>query len=203
MKTYIPLFLLSFILVFTSCSDLKVTADYDKNADFTSFKTFNIKTYQSGEMESTPLSMMTVSFIEEAIIDELMGRGYTLSDNPDIEVYYYVKLSEETKLSTTRVSGGMYAGRPYYYGYYGAYTYYDTYQVIDYTEGALIIELVDNVKDRALWQGIGTKSVTQESASQKAIQQIVNSIFFSYKWKAETTTTPKTQINQNTKTIDQ
>ncbi len=186
MKKHIYLFFLSILFLFNSCSDLKVTADYDKNADFSSFKTFNIKTYQSGEMESTPLKMMTVSFIEEAIIDELMDRGYTLSDNPDIEVYYYVKLNDETKVSTTGVSGGMYGGSPYYYGYYGGYSYYENYQVVDYTEGSLIIELVDNNKDRAIWQGIGTQSVTQETASQKSIQQIVYSIFSSYKWKVET-----------------
>ena len=186
MKNNISLIFLSIFFLFNSCSDLKVTAEYDKNADFTSFKTFNIKTYQSGEIESTALSMMTVSFIEEAIIDELMQRGYTLSDNPDIEVYYYVKLKDQTKVVETSTNNGMYGGSPYYYGYYGGYSYYDSYQVIDYAEGSLIIELVDNNKNKALWQGIGTKSVQEEAANQKSIQQIVNSIFYSYKWTVET-----------------
>ena len=177
---------LLFIAIFavSACSDLKVTSDYDRDTDLGAFKTFNIMRYQEGVVESAPLSMMTKSFIEEAIIDELMARGYTLSDNPDLEVYYFVKLKDRTEYVTTGASVGMYGGSPYYYGYHGGYAYTSNVSAKDVTEGSLIIELVDNAGDKAVWQGIAQKSVTQETAHQREIQKIVNTVFFSYKWKA-------------------
>lgn len=185
MKKISLIILLFTIILAESCSDLKVTSDYDKSADFSVYKTFNIMTYQEGEMESAPLSMMTVSFIEEAIIDEMMNRGYTLSDDPSIEIYYFVKLGEKTDVSNVSYGVGVGYGSPYYYGYHGGYSsYYNQPIVTSHTEGTLIIELVDNEKDRAIWQGVGSKSVSQQTAKQKEIQLIVNKVFYNYKWNA-------------------
>lgn len=183
-KLVFVLFLAAFV-VFESCSDLKITSDYDKTADFSNFQTFNIMRYQEGSVESSSLSMMTVSFLEEAMIDELMGRGYNLSDGPDIEVYYFVKTKDKTQYKTTSTSVGMYGGSPYYYGYHGGYGYYNSYtQAVDYTVGSLIIELVDGKTNRLVWQGVAQKSLDQTAGSQKNISEIVNGIFRSYKWKA-------------------
>lgn len=186
-KAHIILILLAVALV--SCSELKITSDYDKGTDFTSYKTFNIMKYQEGVVESTALSMMTVSFIEEAIIDEMLKRGYTLSDNPDVEVYYYVKLNSKTEYVNTGPSVGVntYYGSPYYYGYHGGYTYPSELRTVDYTEGALIIELVDGKETQAVWQGVAKQSVTQNTAHQKEINHIVNRIFYNFKWKSATT----------------
>lgn len=188
MKNAFFILILPLIVLSESCSDLKVTADYDKGVDFTAYKTFNIMRYQEGVVESTPLSMMTVSFIEEAIINELMARGYTLSDNPDIEVYYYVKLADKTEYVNSGPSVGVstYYGSPYYYGYHGGYAYASEVRSMDYTEGALIVELVDNKGDMAVWQGVAKKSVTKNTAQQKEINHIVNRIFYNYKWKTDT-----------------
>jgi len=170
-----------------SCSGLKVTNDYDKSADFSSFKTFNIMSNDEGMTTPDGVSRLTISYIEESIIDQLMDRNYTLSDNPDIGVYYYIKVAQQTQV-TQSTSVGLYAGSPYYYGYYGGYAYYSpSVQEVDYTEGTLIIELVDMEKNKAIWRGVGTQSVTQSKMTDKQIQQIVNSIFFSYKWKTEPT----------------
>ena len=195
MKKLFFVLLLVSIVISQSCSDLKITADYDKSADFSKFKTFNIIRYQEGAVASTSLSMMTVSLLEEAIIEELMNRGYTLSDDPDIEVYYFVKTKDKTEYKTTSTSVGGYGGNPYYYGYHGGYGYYNSYtQAVDYTEGSLIIELVNNEVDQLLWQGVAVKSLDETSSSQRSISQIVNGIFRSYKWKVEDTTpTPTTQ----------
>lgn len=195
MKNVFFIFILSLVVLAESCSDLKVTSDYDKEADFTSYKTFNIMRYEEGAVESTPLSMMTVSFIEEAIINELMNRGYTLSDNPDIEVYYYVKLADKTEyVSDPSVGMSTYYGSPYYYGYHGGYAYTSEVRTMDYTEGALIIELVDNKGDIAVWQGVAKQSVTQNTAHQKEINHIVNRIFYNYKWNSDSAVeTPATK----------
>lgn len=145
------------------------------------------------------VSRLTISFIEESIIDQLMNRNYTLSDKPDIGVYYYIKVAQKTEL-TGGTTVGLYAGNPYYYGYYGGYSYYTTgVQEVDYTEGTLIIELVDMSQNKAIWRGVGTQSVTQSTVTDKQIQQIVNSIFFSYKWKAEET--EEKEVDPRAKTI--
>lgn len=179
-----------FIFLAEGCSDLKITSDYDRSADFSNLKTFNIISHHEGAPVPNEISRLSISYIEESIIDEMMDRGYTLSDNSDIEVYYYIKLSETTEYQATTVGtyGGnpYYGGSPYYYGYHGGYGYTSTYvQAIDVTEGALIIELVNSSTEKALWQGVATKSVAQTSPSDRDIHQIVHSIFTTYKWKAE------------------
>lgn len=185
MKKTFFILLLSASALIESCSDLKVTSDYDKSADFSSFKTFNIMSNDEGMTVPEGVSRLTISFIEESIIDQLMNRNYTLSDNPDIGVYYYIKVAQKTEL-TGGTTVGLYGGNPYYYGYYGGYGYYSTtIQEVNFTEGSLIIELVDMKENKAIWQGVATQSVTASTVTDKQIQQIVNSIFFSYKWNAE------------------
>ena len=53
MKKHIYLFFLSILFLFNSCSDLKVTADYDKNADYFSVdvNAFTLDNYEKSKID--------------------------------------------------------------------------------------------------------------------------------------------------------
>ena len=131
-------------------------------------------------------------YFEEAIENEMKERGYILSDNRDLEIYYYVKVTTETEMvaSSSPYYGGYY-GNPYYYGYYGGYGYGSvgvgvsttTVQQVDHKAGTLIIDIVDVRADKVVWRGTAQKSLSNDSgADQRLINQVIGRVFYDYKW---------------------
>ena len=189
-----PLFsfiILSFLL--SGCSSkLEVLTSYDDEADFTSYLTFGVVNYEATQGMDAHPNGFADQYFEEAIENEMKERGYILSDNRDLEIYYYVKVTTETEMvaSSSPYYGGYY-GNPYYYGYYGGYGYGSvgvgvsttTVQQVDHKAGTLIIDIVDVRADKVVWRGTAQKSLSNDSgADQRLINQVIGRVFYDYKW---------------------
>ena len=75
----LPILILT--LAITSCSSVRVASDYDKNAEFNSYKTFAF--FKTG-IDKAEISDLDKRRILRAIEAELMAQGYTKSENPDL-----------------------------------------------------------------------------------------------------------------------
>ena len=75
-------------MVATSCSSVRVASDYDKNANFSQFKTFAF--YKTG-IDKAEISDLDKRRILRAIESELLAKGYTKSENPDMLVSIFTK----------------------------------------------------------------------------------------------------------------
>ena len=83
-------------LVFlASCSSVKVIADYDKEANFKSYKTYAF--YKTG-IDKAEVSDLDKKRILKAIDTEMSARGFVKSRQPDVLVSIFTKEREEVNV---------------------------------------------------------------------------------------------------------
>src|SRR5688572_15217347 len=102
--------------VATSCSSLKIGYDYDKQADFSKYKTYAF----SEDALNLPIQQLNRDRILKAVETELAAKGFSKSDSPDVLIDLQVKAQKEVEATATNMGGGMYGGR---YGFAGGYGY--------------------------------------------------------------------------------
>ena len=87
--------LLAVLIMVTSCSSVRVAADYDKNVDFTNYKTFAF--YKTG-IDKAEISDLDKRRILRAIEAEMIAKGFTKSENPDMLVSIFTKSREKVNI---------------------------------------------------------------------------------------------------------
>ena len=181
MKRIVPVLLLLLgALALTGCSSISVNHDYDTQADFTAFQTFSWM--ERGDMEPANAQQAQQSSdlldrrIRSAIDGELAHRGMAQVTGADADVLMVYHLGTEEKV---QVTDWGYNYSSYYWGYGGRQI--DVYQ---YTQGTLIIDMVDARTHNLVWRGSGTKTVDRSQKSpeqlQAAIDEAVGKIMMSY-----------------------
>jgi uncharacterized protein DUF4136 len=154
MKHSIVLSIFTFILLFSSCgSSLVVKTDYDKETNFTSFKTFS---FADMNMDRTNISELNENRLIKAVKNEMTKKGFTQVENADLEIHMHAVV--ENKWSATAHTDYYGSTYPYYRRGLGWGTTYGTtsVDVNEYQEGTLIIDLVDTEAKKLVWQGVGT-----------------------------------------------
>jgi hypothetical protein len=148
--------ILGVLLLVTACeTPLHVTTDYDKSVSFQQYKTFMVVVPDKNQM---PISELNANRILKAIKAEMIKKGFTENaQNPDLLVHSAAILKQ--KQSVTAMTdyygyGGMY--RPYGWG---SGTGTTTYNVQNYVDGSLIIDVVDAKAKKLIWEGIGNKEI--------------------------------------------
>lgn len=160
--------LLAAALLAAGCaSGPEVRADYDRTADFASYKTFAfaspLGTDRDGAQSVISLHLKT------ATQRELEARGMRLdSAAPQLLVNFNAALSDKLRVSSApTVTMGVGMGRGYYGYRAGMYTawplYADQTRVTQYKEGTLNIDVVDAARKQLVWEGVVTESVTQKT----------------------------------------
>ncbi len=179
MKKIFPfVFSLLAITGFVACNTLKVTTDYNSSVDFTKYKTFNF--YEITDAGESISELNKDRFIK-AIKAELAKKGFVSTEtNPDMWVRATTVLtSKRTVTATTNYYGygGYY--RPYYYGpgYAGAST---TYHEGQYTDGSVIIDILDGTSKSLVWTGTGNKEIDKPQGSDERIKGAVEQILESF-----------------------
>ena len=148
----------------TGCaSSGKLRADYDQDADFGSYRTYNFIEHPDEQQYQT----LFHQYMVEAIEIEMENRGYVKSDNPDLLVNFNAYLQEKTQVRTTSAPppmyGGYYGYRSGYYGAWGGYPYGTETHVSQYTEGTFNIDLVDAERKQLVWEAVGIGRVTDST----------------------------------------
>lgn len=158
-----------FLIVFISAcsSTFTIISDYDKQADFSAYKTYN---YAPGaDSLMGPGSLKTKMFIEEYM--SLLG--YELSESPHLYLAVNGKVQQKTGVQSNNYGG--------YYGYYGWDNYATTYT---YNQTTIVIDLIDVEKRQLVWQGAATGEFDQYSMKDKKRQQMIDQIFGQYPYQA-------------------
>ena len=169
MKYLVSILFLS-LIVLGACSSIKVTSDYDKEADFTKYKTYEY--YGWAEESDKILNRFQKERIESAFGDEFAKRGLKyVEGNGDMVVSLFVVVDKKT--STTAYTnhygtGGYgYGGGGWYGGYGGGYggmgmgTSTTTYSENDYLEGTLVVDVFDKAEKKMIWQSVGQKTIEE------------------------------------------
>jgi hypothetical protein len=140
---------------------LHVTSDYDKSVNFTNYSTFAV--LQLSEKAQT-ISELNADRVINAIKAEMVAKGFKEdAAAPDLKVMpvaIFTPKQEVTANTNYYGYGGVY--RPYGWGT-GMSSGYTTYNVDDYTDGSLIIDIVDSKTEKLIWEGVGNKEIDKPS----------------------------------------
>lgn len=161
-------------LILASCSSVRVASDYDKNVDFNQYKTFAF--YKTG-IDKVEISDLDKKRILRAIEDQMLAKGFTKSENPDLLVNIFTKSREQVDVNTFNAGWGYGWGwgwNPWMFG--GGRT-----SVSRTTEGTLFIDLIDAKKKEMIWQGEGEGDLTKNTEKkEERIKEFVTKILEQY-----------------------
>ena len=161
--------LLLVAFLFCSCSSMKTVSDYDRSVNFNNYKTFAF----TKESQQLPANDLVKNRILNAISNNLKSKGLTESDNPDMLIDLGLKTKEKKDYQSTNYDLSGYYGRRWRIGTRVGTT---NTREINYTEGTLVINLVDAKKDQLLWMGSGTGVVTDKSIQEENVVAGINKI---------------------------
>ena len=159
---FIKLLLLTLVILFSSCSAVKVAVDYDSKVDFKKYKTFAF--YKTG-IDKAEISDLDKKRILRAIELELSLLGLVKSENPDMLVSIFTKSREKVNVNQNNNFG---------YGFGWGWNPWmwngmnnNSMNISQYTEGTLFIDFIDKQKKELVWQGVGTGALKIQNLEKK------------------------------------
>ena len=168
MKTLKFLSVFFLVIILTSCSSVRVNADYDKKANFTNYKTF---AYLKSGIDKVEISDLDKKRILNSIEEVMISKGFTKSENPDILISIFTK--ERERVDVYQNYGFGWGWNPYWgMGYTN---------VMTSPEGTLFIDIIDAKTKELVWQGEGSGYLTKDTEKKDArIKEFVTRILEQY-----------------------
>ena len=171
MKT-IQLLSVLFIATLASCSSVRVNADYDKKADFGSYKTY---AYLKSGVDKAEISDLDKKRILYSIEEVMANKGFTKSENPDVLISIFTKERERVDINNNMGFGWGWGWNPWW-GMGGGFT-----SVTTTPEGTLFIDIIDAKTKELVWQGEGSGYLTKNTDKKDArIKEFVSKILEQY-----------------------
>jgi len=97
----LPILMITFLM--TSCTSVRVASDFDKEADFNSYKTFAF--YKTG-IDKAEISDLDKRRILRAIETEMIAKGLNKSETPDLIMSIYNKYQERKNVDNNASDWG-------------------------------------------------------------------------------------------------
>ena len=154
------------------CATVDVQRDYDPEYSFSELKTYAWIEQTSGFQGPSGVGNQLIDQRIHAAVDRALGaKGYQKSTtDPDFLVAYHAAAEEKLDVITTYDYYG------YGYGWRGAVPRTD---IREYTQGTLIVDIVDPGQKQLVWRGIGTGVVRGGEPDEvsrridEAVQQVL------------------------------
>ncbi|MCF1192539.1 DUF4136 domain-containing protein [Mangrovimonas sp. AS39] len=156
----------------SSCTSVRVATDYDKNANFDNYKSFAF--YKPG-IDKAEISDLDKRRILRAIETEMLAKGFTKSETPDLLISIFTKSREQVNVYNN-------GWGPYGYGWGWSPYYWNSYSSVSTsTEGTLYVDLIDAQRKELVWQGVGSGYLTQNMDKKiERISEFVHEILMQY-----------------------
>jgi len=171
---FLSLFLL--VLAVSPAAALDVHVDYDKEADFPSYKSFAWKDIKQGTLEGS--NDLIHTRIVKAIENQLAQAGLVENgSSPDLWVTYHASSKQDVRVDTTMYNygyGSSWYWDPYWGSTYGSGFATGTQQVVTYTRGTLVVDIIDAKTSKLVFRGVAEAIVPEKPS--KAEKLIYSSI---------------------------
>jgi uncharacterized protein DUF4136 len=155
------------VLALTACASVDVHTVTSPDANLKALHTFAVMPQpdrRSPAAQSTNDPMLVNSISNRALRADLVkafeNRGYVLSDTPDFTVAYYASAKEKLDVTYWDYGYGYY---PHWWGR-GFYNPGYAPSVTEYTQGTVIVDVVDPKTRELLWRGQGVAAVSDDEA---------------------------------------
>lgn len=158
----------------------KVSGDYDKSTDFTTYKTYSFIGWQDGSDKI--MNDFDKERLREAIEAEMEVKGLKrVESGGDMVVSLFIVIDKKTSLTAY---SNYYGGMGYGYGYrrggmgWGNGSSTTTYSENEYLKGTLVFDMFDSQTEELIWQGVATGTVhskpqKREKSIPKAIKKLM------------------------------
>jgi hypothetical protein len=161
-----PLFLAA--LLVAGCSSVETHVDYDRAANFSSYRTFAFKDVR------TPDNPISLKRVRAAVSRTLGSRGLAESagEKPDLWVVLHTRAHRQTQVTTYNPGWG------WGWGWRGAY--WNAAYVRQIPIGTLMVDLVDTKAKELVWRGSASRVVDADESPQtrdEKVQQAVDKLF--------------------------
>ena len=168
---HIMLFLLRCLLVLgallaqIACSDgVVVRSTFDQQVDFSEYQTFAMMLPNKPvATENVDISPFMMQKLRQMTHRELKSRGFQPAPKEKAQLLVAVMAGTKRRIQSTPTPG--YSG----YGYGGPGW---NYQVDDYLEGTLVIDLVDRESQAVVWRGSGKSRISEDSQDARLAQVV-------------------------------
>jgi hypothetical protein len=163
--------ILSIALILSGCATpVTVQTDYDHSAVFGRYHTY------ACDVASTRLGPTNRAALEQSLRSGLAAHGITETADSKADLYVIPTIRTAEKFDV--IPGRSFT---YFPSRYGPYAYWDRARmpadVMQYTEGTLILDFVDRRTHKLVFRGIGQGVVsTSREKNTAAIQDAVNKI---------------------------
>lgn len=151
----------------------KVSVDWDREADFSKYKTY--KYVQSEPVEDPLMDQRVV----EAIETQMGEKGFTKADsNPDMVVTYHANHKENKAYVTDSFGYGGY-GAGWRWGGMGMGN--STTRVVTHEKGSIVIDMYDAKTEQMLFRGMATDTLSSKpKKNAEKINKAVTKVFKKY-----------------------
>jgi hypothetical protein len=167
MKRSIAILILTFALAVVGCApSISVKEDYDREADFTAFHKYDwihVPTDAAGSVQAAlARNSLLDKRIKASVNGELAKKGYAQNaENPDFFVMYHT--GTESKVDVT----------DWGYGYgYGGYWGGGGVDVYQYTEGTLLLDIIDAKSKQLVWRGMAQGTIDPDAPAERREQRL-------------------------------
>ena len=164
-----------------------INMDYDRDADFTAYKTFSWKIFTEEEMPSLEkLHPILDRRIRKAIEAELAEKGLTKAEEgsaSDLEIAYIINVQVKREQDTTYYIDmwGGYTRGPWRWEPYGPTTIvHAETSTYEYEEGTFILDMVDAKQQKLVWQSWMIKTIESNNPTEEQVKKRVKQLLAKY-----------------------
>jgi len=166
MRAILSFFALFFLLSLTSCSPIHVRTDYDREVDFSRYRTFKwMPVPKKRHKKTVRRGSLLDRRLRRAVERELEAKGYIIKESGKTDALLAYHVGVQNRVDIER----------YGYGYWGRRTY-----VHRYKEGTFIIDIVDAQAKQLVWRGAAQGVVGRSGNSEEKINKDIAKIFEKY-----------------------
>ena len=173
MKNYLLILTTAFMLAACASSGPTVSVNASPGVDLSAYTTWNfiqpLGTDRSNGTR-TPLSTMLM----QSVSREMAARGMTQSDSPDLLVDFFVTTEERMDIRQTP-TGTTSMHRNHWGQPWGVWPTYQT-TVRQYTQGTLLIDLIDPARSMLLAEGAAQGRLRSGEITQQQADEIVGRV---------------------------
>jgi len=158
------LILVAAALALVACNPIYVSHDYDRDADFASYRTYSWMPFdvsgpadaRQAQQQSPLMHKRTVSLVDEQLVKD--GLTKKVEGDVDLWVTYYGESEQQVQIRQRR-------------GYDPLGT-----TVQHYEEGTLIIDLIDATTNKLVWRGIAEATLSDNPTAEEEAERLKDSI---------------------------
>jgi hypothetical protein len=155
MEIKVPILIL--LMAITACVPVRITTDQPEGASLLGFETYNFYEVEFQSYDSIPYNKESMDFLLDEIRDQMLEKGFAISDNPDLflNVGVMVTKYEQTRETDPRFDMNYLGQRNYRW---------EREEIVTgvYEEGAVIIDFVDVENNNLVWQATAIGLLTDD-----------------------------------------